>query len=484
MPNGATFTIGPDFFPINWRMEFEQDTVTSRLWYRSLAYLPALLKKEDGWQIVNGVLGNFLDFVQQGAADFSVIKMSSLDHALAIQMRVCCEIFALADSEDRPERSEIRSSIREVIPLLTQFARRPGMRLNNNHGIMLSLALLQSAVVFPNVVDLDEARADAAIAMEQLNSIFDQDGLSYENTPTYQGLYVRLLRDFAELSAMSPRLSEESARFREVHARASTAYRRLLLPDGRVPPIGDGGLGLERELTPLPGKFVSPDNGLYIHSNSDSYLAVICGSRSPIHKQMDDTSVLMFHNGKFAILDAGVHNYDPNNPIGAAIRTQRGHSGLFFTKYDHEPLKYFNSGGSPRRVSATMEFSDREEHDHLDCGYTLDKHRVRREVTTSSPTSLSIVDRCWSPDGSSAVARFLLPESMELVSGNGFVEGDDGDIRVKIQTQHDTRYRIRRGKISWNLKQRDECWMVEVNVPSGGDPTAIDIQVKTVEKTA
>lgn len=483
LPNGAAIEISTDFFPVNWHLEFEKDTGTSRLWYRSLAYIPSLLGSENGWPIVNQFLKSFLGFMQKGAADFSVIKMSSLDHALAIQIRVCCEIFSRADGEDCIDKVESRASIVEVMPLLAQFARLPGMRPNNNHGIMLSLALLQAAVTFPKIVSLEEARDDAAIGVEQLGSIFDEDGLSHENTPTYQGLYVRLLRDFTELSSMSPRMSQESARFSKVHTRASTAYRRMLLPDGRVPPIGDGGLGLERELTPLPGKFVSTDNGLYIHSNSDSYLAVICGARSPIHKQMDDTSVLMVHNGKFAILDAGIHNYDPNNPVGASIRTQQGHSGVFFTKFDHEPLKFFNSGGSPRRVSATMEFSERDAQDHLVCEYTLENHRVRREVTTNSPTSMAIVDSCWSPDGSSAVARFLLSENMDLVSSNGLVEGKDGEINVKIQTQPGTRYRIRRGVISWTLKQRDQCWMVEVEIPSGGAGTAINIKVESEDGT-
>jgi hypothetical protein len=480
LPNGATFTMATDFFPVDWNLDFSQDKIASRLWYRSLAYLPSLLNVEDGWQLIDQVLSDFLVFMQKGAVEFSVIKMSSLDHALAIQLRVCCELYSRADVQS-PQRDGTKGVIKEVLPLLMQFARQPGMRLDNNHGIMLSMALLQAAVAFPDIVPIDEARSDAIIGVEQLEAIFDEDGLSYENTPTYQGLYVRLLRDFAELSAMTPRLSEESARFAEVHARASTAYRRLLLPTGHVPPIGDGGLGMERELTPLPGKFVSTANGIYIHSNDHSYLAIICGARSPIHKQMDDTSVLMTHNGKFAILDAGVYNYDPSNAVGAAIRTQRGHSGLFFPKFDEQPLKYFNFGGAPRRVSADMEFANAGGIDQIICQYTLDDHRARREVLAHSPTSLSLTDRSWSPDGSPAVARFLIPESMELACGNGVAGGNDGNIWVRLKAKRDARFKIKRGTISWNLKQRDSCWVVEIEVPAGGDPTQIDIEVGSVE---
>ncbi|WP_404290808.1 heparinase II/III family protein [Glutamicibacter arilaitensis] len=476
LPNGVPFEIHDEFFPVDWNMEFSKDKAAARLWFRSLTYLPTVVTTQGDWLVTERVLADFLDFIEKGFLNPAVIRMPSLDHALAIQIRVCCELYLRAKSQELQAKTII-SLIDKILPILLELARKPRMRLNNNHGIMVSLALLQVAVFFPHLVPQVQAENDLVVTLEQLGTIIDEDGLSYENTPTYQGLFVRLLQDFTELSSMDPRLVVASEKYSLILGRVSTAYRRLLLPSGHVPPLGDGGLGREIDLLPLTGKFVSTDNGIYVNSNPDSYLSIICGARSAVHKQMDDTSFLLSHNEKLVVLDAGVYNYDPDNDIGAAIRTQRGHSGLYFPKFDLEPLSFFNNGGSPRRVVADMEYVESDGRDSIQCEYILDGFRARRTFNVLSPTSFSLIDRCWAPDGSSGVSRFLLSDDMVLTFCNGLVEGSDNTNWIRIRVQPESKISIKRGVVSHSLKQRENCWVIENPVNPGGRPSIIEIEV-------
>ncbi|WP_443398581.1 heparinase II/III domain-containing protein, partial [Brachybacterium tyrofermentans] len=474
LPNSHTFVIDEHYFPVDWSPHFPSDNASTRLWHRSLAYLPAITRTPGGWALVESLLADFTTFTSDAS---NPIRIPSLDHALAIQIRVCHELLFWAERET-PPRNTVRELIDNLLPKLLDLAREPGMRVSNNHGVMLSVALLLISSHHPHLVPDTEAVSDAEVAAEQIGSIFDADGLSHENTASYQGLYVRLLRDLCEIADESKRLSPAAALFRQTYSLASDAYRRQLLPDGHVPPLGDGGMGKELDLTPIAGKLVSPNNGLYIHSDTQSYLSVTCGARSPIHKQMDDTSIMMSAAGRLLVLDAGVHNYDPENKQAAQIRTQLGHSGLFFPKFDDQPLKFFNTGGEHggRKVYATMDARSTESMDHIFCEYSLEGHQVRREVRTNSPTSATLLDQAWSPDGSAAVARFLVDRSLKLSSSAGRLEGSDGSAWVRLTFPPSIHCTISDGLISWSLRERQPCWTIEIPVPAGGRKSILGIE--------
>lgn len=478
LPNGATFVINDAYFPVDWRPQYDNDNATTKLWHRSLAYLPSLLKIDSGWKIVERILHDFLAFMKAGITSPRTVKMASFDHALAIQIRVCNEL----DARNRI-KNEVNSQIAELIDelrlVLLEFAREPGLRLKNNHGIMLSLALMQTAVLAPEIVSDSDAVEDARIAIDQLSDIIDDSGLTYENTPSYQGLYVRLLKQFMEAANNSSRLGSVAADFAGAYEIASNAYRRQLLPSGKVPPLGDGGVGIEPDLEPLLGKLISTPNGLYVSSNQLSYLSVICGARSPIHKQMDDTSILMEHAGRLLVLDAGVQDYDSANARGASIRTQRGHSGLYFAQFDDKPLSFFNPESGVRRVDATMTVASSDGIDTISCEYKLDEYKVNRLITTASPDCLTVSDCCWSPDGASAVARFLLPAQLEFVPSEGALRASDDTHFVLFEHDSSSTYLIKDSYISWNLRNQEKCRVVEFPVRPGGLMSTIRISVGT-----
>lgn len=475
LPNRATLRIDEEYFPINWKPVFMSDNASTRLWHRSLAYLPAISKLPEGWGLVERILVEFLQLI---SGDLTRARIPSMDHALAIQIRICHEL-RLRAKDAGAGREGLISVIDDLLPRLLRLAREPGMRVPNNHGVMLSVALLLISTQHPSLVSDGDAKADATVAMAQVDEIFDEDGLSHENTTSYQKLYVKLLQNLCKLASESERLKPFAIALTLAYERASVAYRRQLLPDGHVPPLGDGGMGKETQFDALPGKLISPRNGLFVHSDEHSYVSMICGARSPIHKQMDDTSIMMGTAGRLLVLDAGVQNYDAEDRGAASIRTQLGHSGLFFPRFDDKPLKYFNSGSElgARKVDASMTVTPAEEFDQVICRYSLEGHTAERVARIASPTSVLLIDKAWSPNKESAVARFLLNGSLKLTSATGRLDGSDGSRWVRFLFSESAAIVVYSGLVSWSLSERTPCWIVEMEVPSGGRPSQIAIDV-------
>lgn len=475
LPNRVKIELDDSYYPVDWSPQYASDNASSRLWHRSLTYLPALSEVPGGLAHTESILRDFAKFVssKEGA-----IRVPSMDHALAIHIRVLHDLLERC-SLGGSDFAQIGKLATELLPPLLSAAREPGVRVPNNHGVMLSVSLMLISVFRPSLVSDTDAASDAEVALDQIRTIFDSDGMSNENTASYQGLYVKLLRDLCDLAELSERHSRLAGDLSEAYERASMAYRRILLPDGQVPPLGDGGMGREIRFRPAPGKLVSCHNGLYVNSNEYSYIAITSGARSPVHKQMDDTSIMMWAFGRPVILDAGVQNYDASNREAASFRTQPGHSGLFFKKFDDRPLKYFNSGGKGggRKVEASMVVSEGAEGDVIETRYELEGCTADRRILARSPSAVTLTDRVWSPDGAGAVSRFLVSGAFELHHQVGLLEARDGDVWLRLKFEPSASYVSSFSQVSWSLSNRTRCWVIEFPVASGGRPQVIDVEV-------
>lgn len=474
LPNRQTIQIDEEYFPINWAPKFTSDNAASRLWHRSLTFLPVITNVEGGWQIIERILKDFEQYIQ---ADNEIIKIPSMDHSIAIQIRVLLDLTYRAKKTDTNTRN-LTDTIRRILPAILQTGRAPGIRLPNNHGVMLSISLLLAATEFPQISNQSETEADAETAIHQIDAIFAADGVCNENTASYQRLYVTLLNELCILAEINAKLSQFSERFRRKYKEASTAFQQMLMPGGYVPPLGDGGLGRETELSPLPGTLISPINGLFVNSDDKYYLSVICGASSPVHKQMDDTSIFLSYYGRPLILDAGVLNYDVANPRAAKIRTQLGHSGLYFTGYDDKPLSYFNTGpkSGERRVKAKMKVDTHSDRFDLDCSYKLNGNYAQRTIRAYSPNSLELIDRVWSVGTTPAKARFLVDGSLSLNTKCGQIEAQDDDVWVRLTIAQDSRCDIKTAEVAWSIGKVSSCWMLEFEVPPGGRSHKISIE--------
>jgi hypothetical protein len=115
--------------------------------------------------------------------------------------------------------------------------------------------------------------------------------------------------------------------------KAIFALRCALLPDGRVPMIGDSSL-YQLRYHPIDGTHVFKKAGYLFHKNKETYFSYKCGFSSKAHKHGDDNSIILRHNRKDIFVDCGKYNYDDTDSIRMFVAGPQGHSSIYPTAMD------------------------------------------------------------------------------------------------------------------------------------------------------
>ncbi|MBE7701496.1 heparinase II/III family protein [Oerskovia sp. Sa1BUA8] len=483
LPNGFLFQIDDRFFPIEWWKVFDYNHVTTRLWHRSLCYLPLLAREAGGWQRVSQILVEFLDLMKRAADEPTILGMNSLDHAIALQLRSLCALRAQLHAEpviDLIDIDALDAIMVETVALLEVHARSEGFRLVNNHGIMLGLALMHSQWVFDDVLrDESQLADDERWLLASLDEIVDQDGIVFENTPQYQRLYIDAIEQISEVARdlLGDRNSAQSFALR--FARVVEGYRHLISAHGTVPAIGDAQRTKDHKYTYVPGVFVSPGNGIYVRNTSRAQLAISSGCRSHVHKHMDDSAIRLLVDDIDVVIDGGLINYDSGDPDAVAVRGQLGHSGLFFREFDTKPCHWFYPAGAPAKVDASLvHWVGDDGRDVVDCRYIIGSCEAQRRIEVLSATDLVVTDRCWGP--AEAVQRFLIPPSSTVAVSSSSVVASIGEglaLRVEaMDVSTDTEWTIGRAAVGLE-RMRSETWVLERPVGAGGEPVRTRLSV-------
>lgn len=417
-PNGASAEISGAEPASGWNPVLPKDGNTTRLWLRSLRYVPMMLSEGDESCAV-GILENFSEHLDEALTDIDSIRSGSVDHQCALQLRTICDVVAYFSGSvlglDR-----VFDICDSLFGKIVGVCEALDLLKPNNHGIMLGISLLHATEVFSSSVHAKFRVAVEEFLYKALSSIVGIDGVVNENTVMYQALYVDLfgdLHDYYEWSRF-----EEPDGLLALGGQVVDSYRRMLLPDGSLPPLGDGCRSFQSKVRPITGGLSSPDNGLHIWSDSNAYFSFVCGNRGVFHKQMDDTSLFLSLDGKALINDAGLGSYDATDPRAQAIRSQLGHSGLFFVEFDGiDPAKVINWGQKTRLVRAGLEVAGG--HPGSVKG-TVDFRGARtvRRLIWSGDREFCIRDSIEpSVYGANAVSRFVLdPDAQVSVKGSEF----------------------------------------------------------------
>lgn len=468
-PNGGTTVIAGA--ATKWDHEFEKDLATSRLWFHSLTYAPYFYWDFNDWDTTEGVLTSYASHLlaEQSKPDYTPIN--SLDHAHAVQLLVACSVYAslVAKGELSTKR---RDALVGFIEVVGRSALQEGMIKFNNHGMMLTRALANVAFVFKNETPIALECGSSGISEFDriIEAAFDRDGIVNENTPAYQILYMRVVEAmiaFVSRTGLGPEFVEK---WKELMVRAKESLALQLLPDGTVPPIGDDAGGKSPYPSKL-GELYSPENGLFVHKDESVYMSIISGYRGVVHKHFDDTSIRLQYQGTDLIIDSGLLNYDVNDPIGVSVVSQRGHSGLFFPKFDHmRPLDAFLAR-PPRQTSWIDRRVDLAGHDEIACGYIFDgDYSVERLYTVLNERTLFISDSFASPDKEVAIQRFNFPGSAVLQQRQNALEVIVSDVKLTLWTEYANSVRFYRGSTGSQPKgwravkfyESEPCWSVEV----------------------
>lgn len=391
----------------------EQSTL---LWEHSLGFLPTL--EHDGRsEYVDAVLESYDAFVRTPAGADLLASMTSLDHSVAVRLRALCTLACQRRAVGRPQPAAVERLVRHAVA----WARQPGRIAGNNHGMMLAAALAHAHLLWPHVVSPSVVAEATRRLREIIGGAFDEAGVCRENTPAYQAFYLRFARTlvaFVDDVGSVGEVADLGAFLTAVVDAGEATLRVMVRPDRTFAPVGDS--GAERaDVDPARGVVVSEESGAYYRNEADWHVVARCGSSSHVHKHMDDTAVSLWVAGDDLILDGGLHNYDWRDPVTVAVKSQRGHSGLVFPRFDDlYPGAVHRPGVS--RVRSELQVVRGGDVDTLVCSSSIDDvHRVRRVVEVTDG-ALRLMDSFESPTDV-AVQRFLLPASAEVTVGEGEV---------------------------------------------------------------
>ncbi|MHA7303928.1 heparinase II/III family protein [Arthrobacter sp. TMN-49] len=440
LPNNVT--VSP--FESNFRfdgIEYEQ-LQSTLLWIHSIGYLPQLFSKEGGMSLISGFLDEYVPFIQSVAWLEVSSQMTSLDHAIAMRIRTTCMLFAQYANIDR-DPPEI---LFELLELDMQWAGIESNYARNNHGMMLATAVLHVAYMFP----LFGTSEIEMLAERQLHSIvsdaFDSTWICKENTAGYQAFYVRFCRDILRFITACKRSGNFEQTISAMLQPATKTLQTLVLPNGDFPAMGDSGGG-PSGFKSVDGSIFSEESGLYVEKRSGVYRSLKCGFSSYVHKHADDTSLTLSVGGDELLLDGGLHSYDWSDSYTLAVKSQRGHSGVFFPRFDE---LYSGMLYDPRhnRVASSLSIVDRGTPNEYFVGRCAvnGTHHVKRSVTFGDG-AMAVQDffTCRDQFDDVAVQRFLLPLGAEIAYSQGEIRVTTVEAWMTIQFDPLRKFVVRSG---------------------------------------
>lgn len=336
-PNGFDFDISPENFarPNVWNEIYEHEHFSTRLWVRSLWYCTQLAE-HGRFSEVEYVLKSYHQFILDRDLDPDRFGMNSFDHCLGLNVRTCAYLAVLL-SEKR-EQKDLLTFVNELTVDLFTVIKRYDHFLKDNHGLMLTLGLLHGIYALGR----DDLPFDLSFCSTFIGEVFDEvvdgSGLVFENTPDYQAHWISWANEVSKTLSSLFVLNRESERYAEVALKIEENYRRFIIDEEHVLPIGDGVAQVQSQLEPLPGFYFNSIGGQTIWNNGEGYVfAYVAGTKSGIHKHVDDLSLRWWIGGTELFIDGGALSYDLADPVSRCLSSQRGHTGLFFPKFDMDP---------------------------------------------------------------------------------------------------------------------------------------------------
>lgn len=493
-PNGREVQFDGSEPSFDWSSHFDVDSASSRLWYNSLRYLLEMPTSLSSLAFAKSALESLV--LSRGDATHPKDLFSgSLDHQIALQIRTCLTLLSryLQEAEPAQPTESFKSACIGVIRQGLDLTKSLDLLKPNNHGVMLGIAILHASVLLPEETEISDWKAPVdKFLRDSIAEIFDDDGLANENTPSYQVFYLGLLSELQRFVDWSLAGFEHPRFFGEVCERATETFRRTLHPDGSVPAIGDSSGGRQSTYAPILGKFFSPSNGLFIESDATSHFSVICGFRSVIHKQLDDTSIRLWRNGEQLIADGGLLSYDSADPVASSIRGQLGHSGVFFKRFDTlEPSKAVSFRDNRSRVESHMSMSTVGSRDVLvGCRTVIDgRFWVRRSIRIVSLEEFFVQDVAADIPGENPVSRFLFGATaslaiagtkliaqyqkswltIDLIGSTRFDLSFGNRLTMPTEDGKNSSTRPPVGHIAPKAYQKQEVYYVEVPLPVGSN---------------
>ena len=431
---GLTMGIAADG-SIAWALD-ESRSQGEALWKHSLGYLPLLLEKTQDPGLLDRVLASFWEYMSSPEWAGDLEWATSKDHALAMRIRAICSLacryriqgWRFPDAAVNILHQDLGTVVAEPDSYIT----------TNNHGAMVSIALIHAAQIFTS---LDDSIAELGweSLRDILGDIFDEQGVAGENSPEYQSVWISLLKPLARMSRDWP-ISTAPAGFSltEVVSRAEAALGHFTDHTGRFLPIGDA----RRHKSPVPparnALLVTEEQGFACYTEGDTLLTFNCGHRNYAHKHCDDTSITLSYGGRPLIIDSGYFGHDWRDERVVYTKSQAAHSGLFLEEFDDlHPGKLLFPGreilrGRLEREGTTNAF--------LGTVAVNDGRFLKRRLEIIGPHRFLIEDLIIAPPDSYSVGvrRFMLPKDSQISVHGHQLSISIGDVLLRLVLESGT----------------------------------------------
>ena len=482
-PNRASVELAP---APNWLMEPENQYQSTLLWVYSLRYLEYIVVDHGDIGYADNIVNSFAEFLESPPGEKRLKTLSSRDHMTSEILHTVTFLGSLTEFT-------AHDAAASIIDSCLRWAADDNIAVNN-HGMMLCASLMQVTRHFEGQNAAAIYEFAATELLDILQEVFDEDGMCSENSPSYHRYYIRYLQGLLQ-RLPSHNLPAVSSLLHHIHdflAQAQLALDRITLPNGYLPPLGDGNLeNVARAGTSFTAEAetYSPYNGFYSHRKKNIYFAFKCGHSSITHKHADDTSIYLWAAGQTFITDAGHYNYDSADPINVAIKSQRGHSGAFFREFD----EYYPGRLYLPSTPLTSGILNRDDQGKLSgTAFYNDVGTIMRTVSWETDFEITLVDRFSTISNAHPVIRFVVPSDIHVtLDENGLsLQGKKARVYIQIQDPGTSVSPANRLRLSFGDSDSDEpfgwiadtfnhaepAWNIQYS-PAGDKPVTTTLKV-------
>jgi hypothetical protein len=305
----------------------------------------------------------------------------------------------------------------------------------SNHGLEQDLALMEAALVVPELSAATEWRALAATrTTAYVRDNFSPEGVHKEQSPFYHRYVLNDLRMLLEfLDAYGEAAPPEVATSAR---RAAAVWPYFVQPNGQVPLVGDTprtparrDLGPWRSLwdqnTPVPAASTLPnprsDGGEFLLSfdagyavftaypaaarrpDPDTYALFKCNAFEYTHYHADALSFTLFGLGHEWIVDSGFYSYDEETPQRQYVRSARAHNVVLIDNRDFS-----------LRTVRLLDRGRDERGDYVTVRHELVPAQHTRTFAFVPPRTVEITDTLTSADGRPHTYTQLFHAASEL----------------------------------------------------------------------
>jgi glycosyltransferase involved in cell wall biosynthesis len=410
---------------VDWMKQFDHQHRSSVLHLYSLEAVGRLLitycreNNVDKLRLARMILRDFLRFCSTPEFLELVDKCPSADHSAATRVNVLIIYINIENSILDNDVTLLRDATNWLF-YWSEWISDPNNVTTGNHALMQSLALLNAGIFYNNLNQVSDIYINLACQRTKylIDVSFDMDGLCNENTIGYHLFNVRLYEKFVDTLLSNNITSNYLSEIENSLVKARQAFLYCIRQDGTIPPIGDSPV-YKVNFEPINESYCFTESGFAVIKNNDLYLSLVCGSRTEIHKHVDDTSITLRYNGCDLIIDGGSYLYDRLDRHRICLESSRGHSGIFLAQFD-DLLRsdYVRKAGQLN--ARIINFSESDVAAELECISTLcdGNFKLHRKIKVFFPDEIIIHDSI-SGDGVSsqtiARQRFILAPGVTSV---------------------------------------------------------------------